>query len=189
MLKPISNDKIIELYNQGFSQKDICKRYDVTITKVRRVLESVGCLTSNYKKTDKDYIKAISHLLYSGYSQKKISIVMDAPLTTVRDIVHKYNLTGVAVSSRKKQRKELIVTLYKNGKNKNEICKENKVQLSYVNSVLGSYGLYLGRKLKANRIAELYKSGRNYSEICREINTSYRTIIKVINERGVSREK
>lgn len=189
MLEPISNNEILELYNQGFSQKDICNKYNVTITRVREILESAGYLTSNYKKTDKDYIKAISHLLYLGFSQKKISIVMDAPLTTVRDIVHKYNLTGVAVRSRKKQRKELIVNLYKNGKNKNEICKENKVQLSYVNSILGSYGLYLGRKDKANKIEELYKAGHNYSEICREIKTSYRTIVKVINERGVSREK
>lgn len=179
----ITNNEILDLYNQGFSQKDILQKYKVSIMRIRKVLQQSGHNTASYKKFDDEFILAILELLCAGYKQKDIATLLDCPITTIRDVVHKYDLSGIAIKSRQKAKEEKILQMYKSGVAKPEICQQMKIQTTSLNKILKDNGLIVDRSEKYKRIIKLYDQGLTITAICDKENTSYRTVKKVVKGR------
>lgn len=88
--------EIIDLYNQGYSSKDICSAYNVSVAGVRKVLKEAGFDTRSYRKVSDSVVEKVLLLIKNGYSYNKIEQLLHISTHLVREIVLHNGLTGFA---------------------------------------------------------------------------------------------
>ena len=84
---PIKDQEIIELYKSGYSQNDIVKQYDVSVTYTRSVLASAGFDTRRFRTLSSTAVKVIETLVDAGIRYVDIERVCDISFHAIRDYI------------------------------------------------------------------------------------------------------
>lgn len=94
--KAIKEDKIVELYQNGYSAKDICKECHVSTLYVRNVLRCAGFNTRTYRKISENNKDKILLLIKNGYSYNQIGNLLGCSFHLVREVVEGADMVGFA---------------------------------------------------------------------------------------------
>lgn len=89
-------DKIITLYKQGYSCKDICEKCDMSVLTVRTYLRKAGFDTRNYRKVSENNKDKVILLIKNGYSYRQIESLLHISTHLIREIVIQAGLIGFA---------------------------------------------------------------------------------------------
>lgn len=92
----ISQKEIINMYERGFSCKDICLAMNMPAIKVRAVLRDAGFNTGSYRKVSEYNKEKVILLIKAGYSYKKIENLLHLSTHLIREIVEQAELVGFA---------------------------------------------------------------------------------------------
>lgn len=194
---PITDEKIIELYKQGISQKDIATKYSVSLGRTQRVLRSAGFPTHSYRAIDNDMKSYVIILINEGCSYFKIESICDIAFHAVRTIVENNNLLGVSNKARYRKSKENIeylplpeyepfLTDYRNGHSFVFLCNEyslNADQVIYVFNLISDEDIEEHKKSLTKRIISLNKKGfLSASSIAKQLDISPSIVRKTIGK-------
>lgn len=91
-----SQEKIIEMYKQGFSCKDICLACNMSALTVRNYLRSAGFDTRNYRKVSESNREKVVLLIKAGYPYNQIENLLHISTHLVREIVMHAGMIGFA---------------------------------------------------------------------------------------------
>lgn len=89
-------DKIINLYQLGYSCKDICEACNMSPLTVRTYLREAGYDTRSYRKVSDTNREKILLLVKAGYSYRQIEMLLHLSTHLVREIVLQAGLIGFA---------------------------------------------------------------------------------------------
>lgn len=178
-------DKIIDLYEQGYPQKEICGILDLPYYKVNDVLKEQGYNTHSYRNIPEETSNMICLLIKEGYLHSVIADIMDTSVYIVRSVARRNNLQGVTINKRREDLENEVIDNYRSGKSRTQISKECHHDMGKIKQVLISSGdLRLPEKdSKDDKIYEAYKKGMSISKIISEYQTGYRRVKRIISER------
>lgn len=89
-------DKIITLYKQGFSCKDICVACNMSALTVRTCLRKAGFDTRLYRNVSDFNKEKIILLIRAGYSYRQIESILHLSTHLIREVVSQADLIGFA---------------------------------------------------------------------------------------------
>lgn len=89
---PIDEEKIVELYKNGYSQNDIVKQYAVSVVQTRAILQAAGFNTRGYRTLSPAAMKVIEVLVRAGSRYTDIDTVCDISYHAIRDYVKRKNI-------------------------------------------------------------------------------------------------
>lgn len=90
------NKKVLMLYQQGFSCKDISRICNVSLLHIRKYLKSVGIETRTYRKVSDCNKNKVLLLIRAGYSYSQIEQLLHVSTHLIREIVADNGLIGFA---------------------------------------------------------------------------------------------
>lgn len=96
----VSPSKIIKLYKDGYSAKDICGMFNISALSVRNILRDAGFTTHIYRKTEKFNKDKILLLVQAGYSYKQIEALLHYSFYLIREVVEDAGLIGFSPKNR-----------------------------------------------------------------------------------------
>lgn len=96
----VDDAQIIELYKQGYSQKDIKERYNLSISYVRSVIKSAGYSTQTFRRLDSGIINVVTLLISKGAQYKDIEQICDISAYATDDIVQRFGYLHVSKKAR-----------------------------------------------------------------------------------------
>lgn len=96
----IDSSEIINLYEEGYSAKDICGIFDLSALTVRNILREAGFLTHTYRKIEKLNKDKILLLVQAGYSYKQIEKLLHCSFHLIREVVEAAGLVGFSPKNR-----------------------------------------------------------------------------------------
>lgn len=193
---PITNEKIIELYQKGWSQKSIIDHSGVAVSYLRKVLKEAGFLTSSYRAITDQTKEIVIAFIYSGVPIQQIANYTDISFHVIREVTEKNHLQGVSSSIRSKktdnslpgineERFEEVKALFVEGKmGLVKICEV----LSIPPAEMVGYALHLNSFIKLHKrnmkdyILSLHKAGVPLSAISKQMNISRSIVKHVISE-------
>lgn len=173
-------EKIIEMYKEGYSQKEICSELNILYILTNKVLTSYGFDTKSYRKLPDEIRQNVCFMIKEGYKQQYISDILDISIHMVRDISYTNNLQGVSENKRYLDDKEKIIDLYTDGKNITEISRILHADRNRIKNILISSGVYNFPIIKDNLILDDYKNGLTLASIIKKHNTGYRRVKRII---------
>lgn len=178
------NEKIINMYSAGYSQKEICEKLKVSFYIVNRCLKDNGFSTHAYRSLPCETIQNICFMVKEGYEQKYICEVLDVSIYVVRDIVRRFSLQNMAKNKKLKQLEDKVVKLFKEGDSIHEIMMKLHISNHTVKTILKNKNIDLdSRNNKDDQILTLFDKGYSYAAITKELVTSYRRINRVVSDR------
>lgn len=195
---PITDEEIIELYKKGVSQKDIAKKYSVSLGRTQKVLQSAGFPTHSYRAIDNDMKTYVTILINDGCSYFQIEKICDIAFHAVRVIVENNNLLGVSNKARYRKSKEDIVeylplpeyepflTDYRNGLSFVFLCNEysfNAEQVIYVFNLISDEDIEQHKKALTEKILSLNEKGfLSAASIAKQMDISPSIVRKTIGK-------
>lgn len=96
----IEPSKIIKLYEDDYSAKDICGMFDISALTVRNILREAGFATHIYRKIGKVSKDKILLLVQAGYSYKQIEKLLHYSFHLIREVVEDAGLIGFSPKNR-----------------------------------------------------------------------------------------
>jgi len=93
-------DKILELYQEGYSQKDIAERCSITPKDIRQMLKEAGFETKRFRALDENTINIILQLITKGVQFKEVEDVCNIAVHATRDVVARNNLQRASKRAR-----------------------------------------------------------------------------------------
>lgn len=88
--------KVLEMYQQGFSCKDIAETCDLSLPRIRKYLQDAGFNTRGYRKVSNSNAHKVLLLIRSGYSYAQIEALLHVSTHVIREIVQNNGLIGFA---------------------------------------------------------------------------------------------
>ncbi len=85
----LSDKEIIQLYENGMSQNDIHRKYNINLKHIRAVLKDAGFNTAGYRRIPAEQEKVIRTLLLAGISYRAIGEATDMSYHVIRDIAER----------------------------------------------------------------------------------------------------
>lgn len=106
MARPIiiSDEQIISLYLNGYSQKDIVAKYKISANRTRTVLKEAGYDTSGFRTLHDRMKQVIRVLAISGVYYLDLERVSDISIHAIRDYMHLNPQFGVRATLPPKRR-------------------------------------------------------------------------------------
>lgn len=94
--KEVLENEMVKLYQEGYSAKDICDRFNVSSFRTRHVLRRAGFDTRTYRKISDNNKEKILLLVKSGYSYNQIARLLQCSFHLVREVVEGAGMIGYA---------------------------------------------------------------------------------------------
>lgn len=85
----LSDREIIQLYENGMSQSDINRKYNISLKHTRAVLKKAGFNTSGYRRIPAEHEEVIGALLLAGIPYRSVGEVTDMSFHVIRDIAER----------------------------------------------------------------------------------------------------
>ena len=174
-------EKIIALYEQGYSQKQICEMLDLQFYSVNKCLTRHGIKTGHTKRTPDEIRNLIIFLVKQGKQQSDIAEMLDVSIHNVRDITYENGLSGVTCKKRRELNHQIIKDKYSHGKTIDIISEEMHADKKRVKSVLVKAGLYKSNKTSDAEILHRLRTGETIASISKTCGASYRRIKRLLD--------
>ena len=129
--KDILHKRVLALYQQGFSCKDISRICNLSLLHIRNYLKAAGFNTQNYRKVSTCNKDKVILLIKSGYSYSQIEQLLHVSSHLIREIVADGGLIGFAP----KNHSPVVLTV-----NISDVCSDalDALRQTYLS---GKYGL------------------------------------------------
>lgn len=173
-------NQIINLYNDGYSQKEICDKLNLKVHYTNKILKKNGFDTHNYRKVPDVVRNLVCFMIREGYHQDYIAEILDISIHTVRQIDYENNLQHVATEKRAADNKAAIVKYYQEGMTMADISRKLHADKKRIKKILIEAGVYISPEIKDKQILEAYNEGMSIADIIKEYNTGYRRVNRVI---------
>lgn len=187
----LDNAKIIDMYNNGMTSKDIAIDLGVSQDTILKRLKKHGVKlrsgTTNYQINDNELIS----LYQSGLSCNQIGEKLKIPGTTVLKRLHKNGVNIRESSPKIKLPEKEIIFLYNAGVSSTNIAKTYGVSHGVILDRLRSNGVKIRESgsniLKTDdlEIARLYESGKSSTQIASVMSISYRTVLNRLMDMNI----
>lgn len=94
MKKNYNIAKIISLYQEGYSQKDIASMFKIQVYDLRELLKENGFDTKTYRKVAGHKKELVAQLIQHGFSYSEIANTLDISYHLIREIAKARNVMG-----------------------------------------------------------------------------------------------
>ena len=185
-------DKIVELYRNKHTQKEIAEQYGVCVDTIRKILKESG-VERNTKIGKKDY-QNIVDMYKNGMTQQSIADIYNVNSSRISSIVNKYgdiNFRDRMWLTMPETEYQNIVDMYVGGMTQSEIANHYNCSASLVSSILKKQNIKTrsgGSKNDADVVAQwvdMYKNGYNLIEIAKSFDATPHTVSTHLKENGV----
>lgn len=189
--------EIISLYQQGFSAKEIAKKYNKTLTWIYVLFKRMGIgrrdTSIEFSESEK---KDIIDKYIGGLSCFVISKIYEVSDSTIKRLLQK---NGIHVKKRTIIKKELcnnekekIINMYSSGYTMEQCRKEMKINKETIRKTIMDGGIKIKKqkltKEKIDSIIKEYKEGKSYQDISIWNEVSLSTISSVLKRYGAVEE-
>ena len=176
------NEKIILMYNEGFTILEISKQVKYPPTTVREILKENNIDTRRNRSMSEEKKQNIEALITSGLSYSKIADLLDVSLSSVKRVVAANNLSEIKKQAEKESLERLVLELYCSGMSQRDISKEVCVLSTTINKIQRKYGIIKDKKKQEAEALKLAYEGFTPSSISKYLRISFKTVKKMIKE-------
>ena len=169
-------ERIITLYGQGYTQKQICEMLGLQFYRVNKCLREHNVKTGQTKRTPDEIRNLVVILVRQGIPQADIADMLDISIHNVRDITYQNGLSWTAIEKRKSADRSVIVDMYRDRHTISTISKELHADKKRIKETLIAAGVYESQADKDEEIRLRLQSGETMAAIAKECGTSYRRI-------------
>lgn len=175
------DNQIIELYETGYSQKEICEMLNLKFIYTSAVLKENGYDTKSYRRIPDSVRNMVCFMIKEGFQQNIVSDILDISIHMVRCICYDNNLQKVGIHKRMDNEHSKIIQLYQSGNTITEISNMLHADRNRIRNILVDSGVYISPSIKDNQILEAYQNGSNIADIIKDYNTGYRRVKRIIS--------
>jgi DNA-directed RNA polymerase specialized sigma subunit len=190
-LSEIDKQKIvIEDYKSGMSQTDISVKYNISRSKVRRILKVNG--VEIYNRINDNLKTSIVEDYKSGMNLISVANKNGVNPHTASKILKENNIQMRKPKPKEKinnNLKMLIIEDYKSGMAQKEVAEKNNCSQSKVSKILRENNIELNKKITNKQkllIIEDYKSGSTLQSIANKYNCDQSYISRILKNNNVS---
>lgn len=182
---------IINMHNDGMSNKEIAKLYDVSTSRIGQILRENGLYATKgiYTKFSEEDCSRIVRLYKSGVSSVEIAKLFNCSYTPIKKIL---KLNGITLDTtlRKipKDDWQNVVDMYNDGMSQRDIAEIYGCSSIPVGNILRQMNVEMHpngfTSEDAEQMYELYKSGKRIPEIAEIYHTDRHTVGRVFKRNG-----